>query len=46
VSAPERNAALGRLVDPEEIARAVAFVAGPEAAAITGINLPSIAAGW
>jgi NAD(P)-dependent dehydrogenase (short-subunit alcohol dehydrogenase family) len=45
VSALARNAALGRLVEPEEIARAVAFLAGPEAAAITGINLP-VDAGW
>ncbi|OAB55325.1 short-chain dehydrogenase [Phormidium willei BDU 130791] len=31
---------LGRLVEPEEIARAVAFLASDEAAAITGIALP------
>jgi NAD(P)-dependent dehydrogenase (short-subunit alcohol dehydrogenase family) len=45
VSALARNAALGRLVEPEDIARAVAFLAGPEAAAITGINLP-VDCGW
>jgi NAD(P)-dependent dehydrogenase (short-subunit alcohol dehydrogenase family) len=45
VSALARNAALGRLVEPDEIARAVAFLAGPEAAAITGVNLP-VDCGW
>jgi NAD(P)-dependent dehydrogenase (short-subunit alcohol dehydrogenase family) len=45
VSALERNSALGRLVEPEEIARAVAFLAGPDAGAITGINLP-VDCGW
>lgn len=45
VSALERNAALGRLVEPAEIARAVAFLAGPDAAAITGINVP-VDCGW
>jgi NAD(P)-dependent dehydrogenase (short-subunit alcohol dehydrogenase family) len=45
VSALERNAALGRLVEPIEIARAVAFLAGPDAAAITGVNLP-VDCGW
>lgn len=32
--------ALGRLVNPEEIAAAVVFLASPAASAITGINLP------
>lgn len=45
VSALERNAALGRLVEPAEIARAVAFVASADAAAITGANLP-VDCGW
>jgi NAD(P)-dependent dehydrogenase (short-subunit alcohol dehydrogenase family) len=45
VSALEANAALGRLVEPAEIARAVAFLASPEAGAITGINLP-VDCGW
>ena len=45
VSALERNAALGRLVEPAEIARAVAFLASAEAAAITGVNLP-VDCGW
>ena len=41
----ESNAALGRLVLPSDIAKAVAFLAGPDASAITGINLP-VDAGW
>ena len=45
VSALERNAALGRLVEPVEIARAVAFLASEDAAAITGANLP-VDCGW
>ena len=45
VSALERNAALGRLVEPIEIARAVAFLVGPDAAAITGANIP-VDCGW
>ncbi len=45
VSRLEGNAALGRLVLPVEIAKAVAFLAGPDASAITGINLP-VDAGW
>jgi len=32
--------ALGRLVNPAEIAAAVAFLASPAASAITGVNLP------
>jgi NAD(P)-dependent dehydrogenase (short-subunit alcohol dehydrogenase family) len=39
------NAALGRMVEPEEIAKAVAFLAGPDSAAITGANLP-VDCGW
>jgi NAD(P)-dependent dehydrogenase (short-subunit alcohol dehydrogenase family) len=39
------NSALGRMVEPDEIARAVAFLASAEASAITGINLP-VDAGW
>jgi NAD(P)-dependent dehydrogenase (short-subunit alcohol dehydrogenase family) len=39
------NAAMGRLVEPIEIARAVAFLAGPDAMAITGVNLP-VDCGW
>ena len=38
-------AALGRMVEPEEIGRAVAFLLSDDAAAITGINLP-VDAGW
>jgi NAD(P)-dependent dehydrogenase (short-subunit alcohol dehydrogenase family) len=45
VCALERNAALGRLVEPAEIARVVAFLAGPDAAAITGANIP-VDCGW
>lgn len=45
VSALERNAALGRLVEPAEIARAVAFLASAEASAITGVNIP-VDCGW
>ncbi len=45
VSALARNAALGRLVEPVEIARAVAFLASSDAEAITGANLP-VDCGW
>lgn len=45
ISALERNAALGRLVEPIEIARAVAFLASPDAGAITGANIP-VDCGW
>lgn len=45
VTALEENSALGRMVEPEEIAKAVAFLVGSDAAAITGANLP-VDAGW
>ena len=45
VTALEDNSAMGRMVEPEEIARAVAFLAGGDASAITGVNLP-VDAGW
>lgn len=45
VTALVENSALGRLVEPEEIARAVAFLVSDDARAITGINLP-VDAGW
>src|SRR6516225_8001767 len=45
VSALNDNSALGRMVDPEEIARAVCFLASEDASAITGINLP-VDCGW
>lgn len=45
VTSLRENAALGRLVEPEEIARAVAFLVSDDAGAITGINLP-VDAGW
>lgn len=45
VTSLRENSALGRLVEPEEIARAVAFLASDDAGAITGINLP-VDAGW
>lgn len=35
-----RSAALGRLVNPDEVARAMVFLASNCAAAITGVNLP------
>ncbi len=41
----ERCTALGRLVRPEDVARAVAFLGGSEAGAITGVNLP-VDCGW
>ncbi len=36
---------MGRMVEPVEIARAVAFLFSDDASAITGINLP-VDAGW
>jgi NAD(P)-dependent dehydrogenase (short-subunit alcohol dehydrogenase family) len=45
VTALEENTALGRMVEPEEVAKAVAFLASADAAAITGANLP-VDAGW
>lgn len=41
----ENNTALRRLIQPDEVAKAVAFLASDEASAITGANLP-IDAGW
>lgn len=45
VSLLEKNAALQRLVEPEEIAKVVAFLASAEASAMTGANLP-VDCGW
>ncbi len=45
VSALTGNSALGRMVEPDDIAKAVVFLAGPDAAAVTGINLP-VDCGW
>ncbi len=39
------GAALGRMVEPAEIGRGVAFLLSDDASAVTGINLP-IDAGW
>ena len=39
------GAALGRMVDPDEIGRGVAFLLSDDASAITGINL-TVDAGW
>jgi NAD(P)-dependent dehydrogenase (short-subunit alcohol dehydrogenase family) len=39
------NAALGRLVEMDEVARAVGFLASAEASAITGVTLP-VDCGW
>jgi NAD(P)-dependent dehydrogenase (short-subunit alcohol dehydrogenase family) len=41
----EETSALGRMVTPEDIAEAVAFLASDAARCITGINLP-VDAGW
>ena len=41
----EENSALGRMVMPNDIARAIAFLVSDEASAITGINLP-VENGW
>jgi NAD(P)-dependent dehydrogenase (short-subunit alcohol dehydrogenase family) len=45
VSALEGNAALGRMVEPIEIARVAVFLAGAEASAITGATIP-VDCGW
>jgi NAD(P)-dependent dehydrogenase (short-subunit alcohol dehydrogenase family) len=39
------NSALGRLVTPDDVASVVAFLVGPGAAAITGVNIP-VDCGW
>jgi NAD(P)-dependent dehydrogenase (short-subunit alcohol dehydrogenase family) len=35
----ERNAPIGRLIRPEEVAAAVLYLCSPEAAAVTGTTL-------
>jgi NAD(P)-dependent dehydrogenase (short-subunit alcohol dehydrogenase family) len=45
VSTLERLSALGRLVEPVEIARAAAFLCSADATAITGANVP-VDCGW
>lgn len=44
-AALEQTSALGRMVEPAEIADAVAFLASDDARAITGVTLP-VDAGW
>lgn len=39
------NSALGRLVEPEEVARMVCFLGSEESAAITGVTIP-VDVGW
>ena len=41
----EANTALRRIMEPEDIANAVAFLMSDEASAITGVNLP-VDGGW
>jgi NAD(P)-dependent dehydrogenase (short-subunit alcohol dehydrogenase family) len=41
----KENSALGMLIKPEDIARAIGFLLSEDAAMITGINLP-VDAGW
>lgn len=45
VTSLEQNSALGRMVEPAEVAEAVAFLASDRAGAITGVTLP-VDAGW
>ena len=45
VSALEANAALGRMVEPVEVARVAVFLAGAGASAITGATIP-VDCGW
>jgi NAD(P)-dependent dehydrogenase (short-subunit alcohol dehydrogenase family) len=42
---PGRHAALGRCVEPDEVAEAIEFLASGRSSAITGVNLP-VDAGW
>jgi len=45
VTALVENSALGRMVEPEDVAHAVIFLAASESSAITGVNLP-VDCGW
>src|SRR6266571_8949045 len=45
VTALVENSALGRMVEPEDVAHAVIFLAASESSAITGANLP-VDCGW
>jgi enoyl-[acyl-carrier-protein] reductase (NADH) len=36
----ERNAAMNRMVEPVEVAQAIAWLLSPLSSAVTGVNLP------
>ena len=45
IDAIKRRSPIGRLIEPDEIARAIWFLASPDASAITGVTL-SVDGGW